>query len=362
MDKGLDIELRRTLLGCHAALGSLAARGDFAGATATPRAALDHALAQLRTARRRPDGEAAERALAWAAAAPARHILVFGEPAYPARLATIAAAPLVLFVEGNAALLEAAQVAIVGSRKATGQGLRVAREFAAGLAGAGFAVTSGLALGIDAAAHQGALEAGGATLAVVGCGIDRVYPARHRALAATIGATGAVVSEFALGAAPARHHFPQRNRLIAGLSLGTVVVEAAARSGSLSTALHALDQGREVFAVPGSILNPQARGCHALIKQGAKLTECLADVLEEFADRPDVMVRACATSDDQSLSDSLDSAARGVLTACGWDPVTIEHVTARCGLTLPEVSSILLQLELAGRIDFHPNGTYLRKR
>ncbi|MEQ8232381.1 MAG: DNA-processing protein DprA [Gammaproteobacteria bacterium] len=363
MDKGLDIDGRRRLLACHAVLGSLAA--DAAGrspAGAAPAAALAAALAHVRATRRRPDFDAAARALAWAAESPARRILVLGDADYPPRLAAIARPPLVLFVEGRMELLGSDQVAIVGSRKATSHGLRIASEFAGDLAAAGLTVTSGLALGIDAAAHEGALAVAGATLAVVGCGIDRVYPARHRRLAGAIRSTGAIVSEFALGTPPARRHFPQRNRLIAGLSLGTLVVEAAARSGSLSTAFHALEQGREVFAVPGSIRNPQAQGCHILIKQGAKLTERVEDVLEEL---PGGHTRAPPTapvSRDHAPGDALDPAAARVLEACGWHPTSLEEIVGRCGLTLPDVSSILLQLELAGRVDFRTNGTYMRTR
>lgn len=359
MDKGLDIDGRRTLLGCHAVLGALAAR-DASVATSA-RATLGQALRLVAAARRQPDRAAGERALVWAQA-PGRHILVLGEPAYPALLAAIPTPPLVLFVEGRVDLLATPQIAVVGSRKASAGGLRLAQEMAAALAQAGLTVTSGMALGIDAAAHRGALAAAGNTLAVLGCGIDRVYPARHRELAGEIRGRGALVSEFALGAPPARHHFPRRNRIIAGLARGTLVIEAAARSGSLSTALHAAEQGREVFAVPGSVRNPQAAGCHALIKQGAKLTECVEDVLEELS-VPGLLSPATASAtDDQSLSASLDGDARRVLAACGWEPVTIETLTERSALTVSELSSILLALELDGLVECRANGTYLRAR
>lgn len=361
MDKGLDIDGRRMLLGCHAVLGALAARDAGAGFGASARTTLEHALRLVAAARRRPDPVAGERALNWAAA-PDRHILVLGEPAYPALLAAIPAPPLVLFVEGSVNLLAAAQVAVVGSRKASAGGLRLAHEMAAALSRAGFAITSGLALGIDAAAHQGALASSGDTLAVLGCGIDRVYPARHRELAGEVRRRGALVSEFALGAPPARHHFPRRNRIIAGLAHGTLVIEAAARSGSLSTALHAAEQGREVFAVPGSVRNPQAAGCHALIKQGAKLTESVEDVLEELPQAGCVSPATPPASDDQALNPSLDRDARRVLAACGWEPVTIEALTERSALTVSELSSILLALELEGLVECRANGTYLRTR
>ncbi len=359
MDKGLDIDGRRTLLGCHAVLGTLAARE--ASAEGGARATLGQALRLVAAAHRQPDRAAGERALNWAQASD-RHVLVLGEPAYPALLAAIPAPPLVLFVEGSLDLLATPQIAIVGSRKASAGGLRLAQEMAAALAQVGLTVTSGMALGIDAAAHRAALATTGKTLAVLGCGIDRVYPARHRELAGEIRRRGALVSEFALGAPPARHHFPRRNRIIAGLAHGTLVIEAAARSGSLSTALHAAEQGREVFAVPGSVLNPQAAGCHALIKQGAKLTECVEDVLEELPMAGLAGPATLPVTGNQPLSAAHDRNARRVLAACGWEPVTIETLAERSALTVSELSSILLALELDGLVECRANGTYLRAR
>ena len=204
---------------------------------------------------------------------PGNHVVHFQDAAYPALLKQIADPPPLLFVRGDRDYLAQPQLAIVGSRNPTHTGRALAREFAAHLASFGLTITSGLASGIDGAAHQGAIEAGGTTLAVTGTGLDRVYPARHRDLAHRVAENGALVTEFPPGTAPLAANFPRRNRLISGLSLGTLVVEAALRSGSLITARSALEQGREVFAIPGSIHNPLARGCHALIRDGAKLVE-----------------------------------------------------------------------------------------
>jgi DNA processing protein len=226
-------------------------------------------------------------------------------------------------------------------------------------------ITSGLAYGIDAAAHRGALSAGGPTIAVFGSGIDRIYPRRHEALAEQIWQTGALITEFPLGSPPRAHHFPRRNRVISGLTRGTVVVEAAASSGSLITAMQALDQGREVFAVPGSIRSPLSRGCHALIKQGAKLVESAADILDEighFAE-PDTGVRprvAIGGDSDQDLSD-VGRKEAVLLHACGFEPTTIDALVSRSGLTANEVSSMLLTLELKGHIESCSGASFVRK-
>ena len=210
---------------------------------------------------------------------PAHHLLVWSDADYPPLLREIADPPLLLYVIGRREALASPQLAIVGSRNPSPMGRENAQAFAKSLAGAGLAITSGLALGVDGAAHRGALAAGGHTIAVTGTGLDRVYPARHRELAHAIAARGALVSEFPLGTSPRPENFPRRNRLISGLSLGTLVVEAALQSGSLITARLAAEQGREVFAIPGSIHAPQARGCHALIRQGAKLVETAQDIV-----------------------------------------------------------------------------------
>jgi len=299
----------------------------------------------------------------WAAGAASRHLVVYGATDYPAQLYEIAAPPTLLFVDGMPATLLQPQLAIVGSRKATLAARRFAAEIATAVSLAGVAITSGMALGIDAAAHAAARTAGGSTIAVFGCGIDRIYPASHRALADDIRRGGALVSEFPLGEAPRRSNFPRRNRLIAGLSLGTLVVEAALRSGSLSTALHALEQGKEVFAVPGNVQNPLSRGCHALIRQGAKLTETLADITDEIpllcAARP--VVAAGAGAPDE-VGPALDPESRRLLEAWGWDTLSIDQLAARVGLTVQSVSSILLGLELAGVVEPRASGTYARVR
>jgi DNA processing protein len=226
---------------------------------------------------------AVDRLTRWLSESPEHHLLSLDDPRYPGELLQMADPPLLLYVLGQLAVLQHPQrLAIVGSRNPTPQGEAHAREFAHALGAAGVCVVSGLALGVDGAAHTGALDAGAPTIAVVGTGLDRVYPKRHLALAHRIAAQGAIVSEYPLGSAPLAAHFPQRNRIISGLSQGTLVVEAALQSGSLITARLAAEQGREVFAIPGSIHAPQARGCHALIRQGAKLVESAQDILEDL--------------------------------------------------------------------------------
>jgi DNA processing protein len=293
-------------------------------------------------------------------AAPGNHLLRLDDPRYPDLLRQIPDPPPVLYVRGDPAALGNLQLAIVGSRNPTRGGLENARAFAAHLAGAGLTITSGLALGIDAAAHEGALAAGGTTIAVTGTGLDRVYPARHRELAHRIAGQGALVSEFPPGTPPRPAHFPQRNRIISGLSLGTLVVEAARRSGSLVTARHALEQGREVFAIPGSIHNPLARGCHALIRQGAKLVETADDILEELGALA-VAVTADATAPDAPAgAGELDPEYRRLLDALGHDPLPIDELVARSGLTAESVSSMLLILELQGYVAPEAGGRYAR--
>lgn len=306
---------------------------------------------------RAPDWNGVERDLAWLADDRERHVLALGEPGYPPLLAETATPPPVLFVAGRPELLAAPQVAVVGSRHPTPAGTDVARMFARGLAERGLVVTSGLALGIDAAAHEGALAVDGATIAVLGTGPDQVYPRRHRALAGRIAAAGALVTEFPPGVGPRAEHFPRRNRIISGLALGVLVVEAAQRSGSLITARHALEQGREVFAVPGSIHNPLARGCHALLREGATLVESIDDVLAQVAPQLAPMrARAPAAPGVPAL----DAQAQRLLACIGHDPVTLDVLVSRSGLTAPEVSSMLLTLELYGYVRAHPGGVYLR--
>jgi DNA processing protein len=258
-------------------------------------------------------------------------------------------------------LLSAASVAIVGSRKPTPQGLDTARHFATELSRAGWTVVSGLAAGIDGAAHLGGLQGIGSTIAVVGTGLGQVYPRAHTGLATRIAEEGLMLSEFALDMGPLADHFPQRNRIIAGLTRGTLVVEAALRSGSLITARQAVEAGREVFAIPGSIHSPQARGCHALLRDGAKLAETVDDILEELSAGPrqatmDVSITPAAEpAADQEEDDA-------VLRALGHDPATLDALIARCGWPAPQLNVRLMELELDGRIARLPGGLFQRRQ
>jgi len=301
--------------------------------------------------------------LRWLDAAPHHHVLTWDDPRYPSRLREVPGAPPLLYVNGDPEWLRMPQLAVVGSRSPTPAGEANAREFARELAAAGLTITSGLALGIDAAAHGGALEGGGATIAVTATGPDRVYPARHRALAHAITAQGAVVTEFPLGTGPRRAHFPRRNRMISALAMGTLVVEAGLRSGALITARLAAEQGREVFAIPGSIHNPMARGCHRLIRQGAKLVETAADILEELApllDTPTLYPPEAEAPAGGPSSLPTDPEHRELLEAMGHDPVSVDELVQRTGLTVEAVSSMLLILELEGRVGMAGDGRYHR--
>lgn len=368
MDKGLDIGLRRCVLAFHAgAPDSPRKLATFVRRFASSQAHganVDAAMGALEAAARELSCElnwaAAERALAWAERANHALLTIF-DPGYPHFLAEISHPPVVLFVIGDPEVLQQTQIAIVGSRKATHYGREAAFGIARGLARAGLVVTSGMAAGIDAAAHRGALAAERPTLAVFGCGIDRIYPRRHAELAAAIAADGALVSEFPLGTAPLPHHFPRRNRIISGLSVGTVVVEAALKSGSITTAQHALEQSRDVFAVPGSVRNPLAAGCHALIQQGAILVNDHADILEQY---PEIShLDAAAPAIDRRRSDAADVATeheRDVLDACAFDGASFDEIVRRSGLTAPEVSSILSALEVRGAVRSLAGNSYLR--
>ncbi len=310
-----------------------------------------------------PDWSAVEPDLRWLER-PRNHLITFNAPDYPALLREITDPPPVLFVHGDPQRLQTPQLAMVGSRNPSVPGRQTAREFARFLASAGLTITSGLAIGIDAAAHEGALEAAGpgATIAVTGTGLDRVYPGRHRELAHRIADEGALVSEFPSGTAPRPANFPRRNRIISGLSLGTLVVEAAQRSGSLITARQALEQGREVLAIPGSIHNPLSRGCNDLIRQGAKLVETGRDVLEElghllgggrdYADSPEDAADV--------RTEEMDPDYRRLLDSMGFDPVAVDTLIERNGLTPDVVSSMLLLLELDGYVSSAPGGRYCR--
>ena len=303
-----------------------------------------------------PDWASVDTDLQWLQGA-GRSLILAEDPRYPARLREISGAPLALFCQGDTDLLAMPQVAIVGARSATPQGLDNARAFAAELARRGLIVSSGLALGIDGAAHEGALEADGYTVAVFGTGLDRVYPARHRQLAHRIAEKGLLISEFAPGTAGKAEHFPRRNRIISGLALGVLVVEAAQDSGSLITARLASEQGREVFAIPGSIHNPMARGCHRLIRQGAKLVETVDDILEEIAPHLREALKPAAALSSVVASEPDDIA---LLAAIGDEVLGFDALQTRSGLAMDRLSTALLRLELAGAVAGAAGGGYQR--
>ena len=294
--------------------------------------------------------EAVDRSIEWASQ-PGQHILSLADDAYPKTLLEIADPPSLLYVRGNPALLRKRGLAMVGSRNATPQGIQTAENFARTLAGKGLSIISGLALGIDAAAHRGALSAGGDTIAVIGTGADRIYPARNKELALAIVEHGAIVSEFPLGTPAIAANFPRRNRIISGLSRGVLVVEAAPESGSLITARLAGEQGREVFAIPGSIHSPVARGCHKLIKQGAKLVETANDVLEELGNfsSPETPAEISPPVDESPL-----------LAALGHDPRSLDDLVETTGQNADQLLPELLMLELSGQIAPLPGNRYQR--
>ena len=315
----------------------------------------------LREYLRAPDWKGVEDDMCWLDQ-PRNHLLKITDPGYPSRLRELPNPPTALFLHGDPDLLDLPQLAIVGSRNPSTGGRRNAQAFAAHLAGAGLVIGSGLATGIDAAAHRGALEAEGLSLAVTGTGLDRVYPAKNRALAHEIAMSGLLVSEFPTGTPPLPGHFPRRNRILAGLALGTLVVEAAQKSGSLITARLATEAGREVFAIPGSIHNPLARGCHALIRDGAKLVETAAHILEELAPQLSGFELIHTGVEEQpeqnAAAQPMDQQHRQLLDAMGFDPVTTDELVKRTGFPAAEVSSILLLLELQGHVSSGPGGQF----
>ena len=342
----------------------------------SPQAVLEASLASLARVvgpalaaalRDRTPTPAIEHMLAWSAVS-GNHLLTWDDPRYPRSLLELGDAPVLLFCKGDPLLLNAPAIAIVGSRNASPAGLLVAEEFAAALASAGLTVISGLALGIDAAAHRGALRAlagigqqSASTIAVIGTGIDRVYPPRNRGLAHQIAKRGAIVSEFPLETPPFAGNFPRRNRLISGLAQGVLVVEATLGSGSLITARLAGEQGREVFAIPGSIHSPFSKGCHKLIREGAKLVETAEDVLEELKWPGAVSDRASSTR----KRDTKDARASGpdgtlLLDALGFAPTTTDELCARLGWPVDRVLASMLQLELAGSLAHTSGGRVQR--
>lgn len=308
-----------------------------------------------------PDWAGVEADLNWAAQ-PNCQIVTRAHADYPGLLNDLGDPPPLLFVRGNPEVLGLPQLALVGSRKPTRSGAETAREFSRALANAGLAITSGLALGIDAAAHQGALDAGGITIAVMGTGPDRLYPARNQRLAEAIAERGALVTEYPVGTPVLANNFPRRNRVISGMAVGTLVVEAALRSGSLITARLAMEQGREVFAIPGSIHNPMARGCNALIKQGAKLVETAQDIGDELGALIGLFDGAGMTpeSASETTDEGLDGDYLRLLEAIGFEPTSVDNIIERSQLTPEEVSSMLLLLELQGRVEAIPGGRFSR--
>jgi DNA processing protein len=336
-----------------AAFGS--AEAIFAASPAARRAVAGESLGSALS--HPPPSHAAlvARTLDWLAAAPPgspRALIPLGDPRYPDLLLEAGDPPLLLHAEGRHDLLQASAVAMVGSRHATPQGLAHATDFAGQLAAAGHTIVSGLAAGVDGAAHEGALPHAASTVAVVGTGLDQVYPRPHAALAERIRHAGLIVSEYPLGTEPRPAHFPQRNRIIAGMSRGTLVVEAALASGSLITARLAAEGGREVFAIPGSIHSPQSRGCHALLKQGAKLVETVEDVLEEIGGA--VAHRAPRAA--PAPSGDRDP----ILAALGHDPVGLDTLVSRTGEPAQVLTARLLELEIEGRIARLPGQRFQR--
>ncbi|WP_043648245.1 DNA-processing protein DprA [Chitinilyticum litopenaei] len=293
---------------------------------------------------------------------PGHSLLTLGEPAYPRALLDLPDPPVLLFAKGNPETLLHFGLAIVGSRNPTPQGVNHAHDFAAELAGRGAVIISGLAAGIDAAAHAGALQAGGLTVAIVGTGLDRVYPAANRDLAHRVAETGLLLSELPLGAPPKAEHFPMRNRLIAALGQGCLVVEATEGSGSLITAKQAADLGREVFAIPGSIHSPLAKGCHWLIKQGAKLVDSVNDISDELAwpVRPQAVIGPAGKVQSGTPVPNEDAQDAVLLQQLGWDPVDLDTLALRSGLTHGRLCEILLGLELQGAVLVLPGGRYQR--
>jgi DNA processing protein len=318
----------------------------------------------------RPDAARIESDLQWLDH-PDHHLLCWDDDAYPILLRRVNNPPAALFIDGDPGCLWQPQIAVIGSRNPTSGGLDHARDFASTLARQGMTITSGLASGIDTAAHKAALDAGGLTIAVNGTGLDQVYPYSSRAVAARIPSQGAMISELPLGSPPKRQHFPSRNRIISGLSLAVLVVEAGLNSGTLITARKAAEQGRDVFALPGSLNNPMAKGCHRLIREGARLVETTADIMQELGpvaaelqmeiqqrlDLPD-QTPGKPTTVQASLLDDTDY--RTLWEVLGHDPKPMDVIIEQSGLSAREISSMLLMMELRGMVKKHGHGRYER--
>jgi len=303
--------------------------------------------------------------LEWLNAADNHHIITINCPEYPKLLKQTDSSPPLLYVHGELSIINDPQLAIVGSRNPTQSGMTSAYDFAKYLAQTGLCITSGLALGIDGSAHQGALDGNGPTIAIIATGIDRVYPAKHRDLAHKIVETGAIISEFPIGTQPRSGNFPRRNRIISGLAHGTLVVEAALKSGSLITARLASEQGREVFSIPGSIHNPLAKGCHQLIRQGAKLVETAQDILEEMSaviDLSDVdqSILEQSSNTDTTETNNIESEHQILLDKMGYDPIPIDKLVVSTGFKAESIAAMLLILELQNQVSSNGGGTYTR--
>lgn len=316
----------------------------------------------LKKAIQNPDWKTVEQHLQWAES-PENHILLLSDNDYPNLLKQIHNPPAILFVKGQLEVLKTVQLAMVGSRNPTVDGHETAWQFAHHLAQNGMTITSGMALGIDAQSHHGALQAKGKSIAVAGTGLDRIYPAKHKDLAWQLVEQGAIVSEYPLATGPMKYHFPQRNRIISGLSIGTLVVEAALKSGSLITAQIALEDGREVFAIPGSIHNPLSRGCHQLIRSGAKLVEVAEDILEELSS---LMLFSLMNSEQASTLETppsnqknyslLPKVHQQILKQVGFTPISVDTIIERSGLSASEINSNLVLLEVEDFVQSHPGG------
>ena len=367
-----DLADRLALLRANAHVGKLLAMVAYFGSA---RAVLDadrDALLQFNIRQdtvdkiKSPDMAGVERDLAWLEK-PGHQIICFDDSRYPSTLKNISDPPLLLFAIGDLDYLQRPQLAMVGSRTPTAVGLRTAEDFACYLSNAGLTITSGLAQGIDSACHQGALQGLAGTVAVVANGLHTIYPACNKALARQISEHGCVISEAPVGIAPQKGLFPRRNRLISGLAVGTLVVEAAKESGSLITARLAMEQGREVFAIPGSIHNPLARGCHSLIRQGAKLVETADDILEELAMLVNIDLARHTTAPNRAgfpASDApvaLDDSYQQLLASMAFEPVSIDEMVERSHLKAAEIASMLLILELQGVV-VSQSGRYARVR
>ncbi|MFN0186306.1 MAG: DNA-processing protein DprA [Aquabacterium sp.] len=356
----------RRLLGAY---GSAAA--VFEGSPATWRALLGRDATAAVAAEPPAWRDLVEQTRRWQQAGADRRVVTLADQGYPQALLNTADPPLLLYAQGRVELLNRPALAIVGSRSPTAQGADNARAFARDLAKHGLVIVSGMAAGIDAAAHEGALHAGGDTIAVYGTGIDIVYPSDNRGLAQRIASSGLLISEFPLGTPGLAGYFLQRNRVIAGLCRGTLVIEAAVRSGSLSTARQAAECGREVMAVPGSIHSPQSRGCHALIRQGAKLIETSADVLDELRlgpppapprpRRPPKPMPGAGAEEQTDSDTEPGPPVDPVLQAMGHDPVTLDALLARTGQDAAMLQTRLLELELAGQVARLPGALFQRR-